>query len=74
MSTPPSSFTGSLKYMYMSTLQVVVGGHGAVEHADDGEPVVLPLDGVAEDVELAGKARQRRDAREGEQEDGHAEG
>lgn len=40
--------------------QIVVGGYDTVQNADDGKPVILGLDGCAEDIELADKSRKRR--------------
>ena len=54
--------------------QVVVGGDGAVDHADDGQPGPAAADRGAEDEELAEEARQRRHAAQAKHEDRHQEG
>ena len=53
--------------------EIIIDGHDAIQDADDGKPVILGLDGCAEDVKLAGKSRERRYACEREKKDAHAE-
>ena len=54
--------------------EVVVDGHDAVQHADDGQPVVFGLDGGAQDVKFPHESRQGRNARQREEENRHRQG
>jgi len=51
--------------------EVIVNGHHAVEYADDRQPVIPGVDGVAEDIKLAHEAGKGRDARQREQKNAH---
>src|ERR1019366_6503459 len=54
--------------------QVVVGRHGAVQQAENGQPIQMAVKGGLEDVELAEEAAGKRDADQREQEDGEQGG
>src|ERR1039458_9612634 len=54
--------------------QVVVGRHGAVQQAENGQPIQVAVQRRLEDVELAEEAAGGRDGDGGEQEDGEQGG
>src|SRR5512134_1493658 len=53
---------------------VIIQGNGAVDRGHQDQPVDPPVDDLGEEIDLPDEAREGRDARQREQEDGEGNG